>query len=583
MADISILTRLAAGQERNVDISANTLVTLSIKVGGGVSNTELTKAILDRLVNLQNGSDVDATYHTHDGRYFTETELSQATGVTGSDRIGDDNSYSNFTPAAATVKGALSGIDAALATAGGTTFSDADFEVYNDADPTKIVKVDAAGLTTGTTRTIEMPDADVDLGEVNSSIQQDGSRAFTANQSMGTNKLTNLANGTAPADAVNYAQLQAAMAGLDFQPDVDAYVADGATEYPGTGLPAAATGQRYIIADTSALDAAWGTITGVGDNDIVQYDGSDWVVAYDVSVQGEGAIAWNRDADYFMRWDGTSWDEFGGLSGVVAGAGLIKTGNILAIELDTNPGLEFDTPGDAGKLRAKVDNSTIERVAGGLRVKAAGITGNELASASVDENKIVSTALDSAGALSGGSGTKLKANVDNSSIEINTNALRVKTTAYDQDTIVGGSGSVASVDHAPLVKRTLVAGESFAANTSFAVRWALTGETAGRVYKADKDASSVNKYAAIGIALSTSAVSAGQNIAVVLMGEYTQGSSDTPFSSGDVGKELFVGTTGALILGSALANTANEAQYCIGVIQTTTKIWVDYKQLRGIA
>ena len=75
MADITYLSRLIGGVQRNIDLTANTPVVLSIKIGGG-TNTELTKAILDRLVALQNGSDVDATYHTHDGRYFTETEIS---------------------------------------------------------------------------------------------------------------------------------------------------------------------------------------------------------------------------------------------------------------------------------------------------------------------------------------------------------------------------------------------------------------------------------------------------------------------------------------------------------------------------
>jgi hypothetical protein len=107
VADISVLSRLLNGAMRNVDLTSNTPVVLSIKVGGGVSNTELTKAILDRLVSLQNGSDVDSSYHTHDGRYFTESELSSSSASSGSDLIGDDNTYSNFTPSAATVKGAL--------------------------------------------------------------------------------------------------------------------------------------------------------------------------------------------------------------------------------------------------------------------------------------------------------------------------------------------------------------------------------------------------------------------------------------------------------------------------------------------
>lgn len=73
-----------------------------------------------------------------------------------------------------------------------------------------------------------------------------------------------------------------------------------------------------------------------------------------------------------------------------------------------------------------VDNSTIEINADTLRVKDAGIVLAKLASNSVDENKIVSTTYSSTGGLVGGSGTKVSVQVDNSTIELNTNALRVK-------------------------------------------------------------------------------------------------------------------------------------------------------------
>jgi hypothetical protein len=56
---------------------------------------------------LANSTDLDS-------RYYTETEIGTTSGTTGSDLVGDDNSYSNFTPATTTVKGALSGIDSAL-------------------------------------------------------------------------------------------------------------------------------------------------------------------------------------------------------------------------------------------------------------------------------------------------------------------------------------------------------------------------------------------------------------------------------------------------------------------------------------
>jgi len=47
-----------------------------------------------------------------------------------------------------------------------TSFSDAQFDVFNDTDPTKIVNIDASSITTGTTRTITMADADVSLADI---------------------------------------------------------------------------------------------------------------------------------------------------------------------------------------------------------------------------------------------------------------------------------------------------------------------------------------------------------------------------------------------------------------------------------
>lgn len=144
-------------------------------------------------------------------------------------------------------------------------------------------------------------------------------------------------------------EITAAIAGLDWQSDINDYVADAATTAPGVGLPAAATGQRYILAsNTGSLHANWGTITGVGDNDIVEYDGANWNVVYDVSVQGEGAIAWNMDDNYFMYWDGAIWGEFGGLSGVTAGHGLYKDGNTIHSDLTDVAGTGLEATGTPG-------------------------------------------------------------------------------------------------------------------------------------------------------------------------------------------------------------------------------------------
>lgn len=71
-----------------------------------------------------------------------------------------------------------------------------------------------------------------------------------------------------------------------------------------------ATGDRYIIANSAALHANFGTITGVGDDDIVEYTGSAFEVMWDASVEGEGAQAYNEAANSFYMFDGASWEAF---------------------------------------------------------------------------------------------------------------------------------------------------------------------------------------------------------------------------------------------------------------------------------
>jgi len=87
-----------------------------------------------------------------------------------------------------------------------SSFFDDSFNVKNLADATKILAFDVSSVATATTRTVTMADANVNLIDVNNSILKDGSRGFTANQPMGTFKLTGLGNGTSAGDSVRYEQ-----------------------------------------------------------------------------------------------------------------------------------------------------------------------------------------------------------------------------------------------------------------------------------------------------------------------------------------------------------------------------------------
>lgn len=96
----------------------------------------------------------------------------------------------------------------------------------------------------------------------------DGTRAFTGDQSMGSNKLTNLADGTASSDAVNKGQLDAAVSGLqDFRESV---IDKDLLTPPGSPT----TGDRYVIGQPT--DTATGAWAG-NEGKITEWDGSAWV------------------------------------------------------------------------------------------------------------------------------------------------------------------------------------------------------------------------------------------------------------------------------------------------------------------
>jgi len=101
-------------------------------------------------------------------RHYNGTSFVQ---ISSQDELDDilgtlDASPSNYTPTGATHSGHLEGIDTALATAGAVEFADDVFRVKGSLDATKKVALEVDGLTTATTRTITMPDTNVDLADI---------------------------------------------------------------------------------------------------------------------------------------------------------------------------------------------------------------------------------------------------------------------------------------------------------------------------------------------------------------------------------------------------------------------------------
>lgn len=67
-------------------------------------------------------------------------------------------------------------------------------------------------------------------------------------------------------------------------------------------------GDRYLIENSAALHANFGTITGVGDDDIVEYTGSAFEIVWDASANGEGAKVYVEDENSFYSFNGTAWN-----------------------------------------------------------------------------------------------------------------------------------------------------------------------------------------------------------------------------------------------------------------------------------
>lgn len=639
MADIVKLLALVAGAPDSIDLPDHTGVWLSLKVGGGVTNTELTKAILDNLITLQNGSDIAASLHHHDGRYFTETELGSTAGAltSGASKIGVFLTATNYTAANPQVEAHLAGINTALgAVAGNNSFNDNLFNIYNNVDNDKIMKFNAGNITAFTTRTLTMADFDTDLGAlVNANISASAAIAYSklnlalsivnadisASAAIAYSKL-NLANSIVDADvaagaAIAVNKLAALTAGR-------AVITDGSgflTVSPVTSTTLAfmdATSSVQTQLNARELSANKGVAGGYASLDgggkvplsqlpsaIMTYEGTwnastnsptladgvgDIGMTYRVSVSGtqdlgSGPISFTA-GDYVI-YNGTVWEKSDGTDAVTSVNGF--TGVVVLSTTDIAEGSNQyftteraqDAVGSAFLATTTITlsyddlNNQISADVNALSITNAHISG----SAAIAYSKLsLANSIVNADIATGAAIAYSKLNLANS-----VTAADLTTGVADQVTITGGNGTPLAAVAAPLVKQTLIAGEAFAAGVSFVVRWALTGETAGRIYKADKDATSTNKYMAIGVAMSATAVSAGGNISVTILGTHTLGANDSAFAGADVGKELFVGSAGAFILGTSLAESLGEAAFVMGTIQSTNQIWVDYKQLRGIA
>ena len=71
------------------------------------------------------------------------------------------------------------------------------------------------------------------------------------------------------------------------------------------------TGTRYLLTDSIGADdnanySVWGTVVANA-NDIIQYDGTNWVVVFDSSNNADTEYVTNTNTSVQYRWTGTDW------------------------------------------------------------------------------------------------------------------------------------------------------------------------------------------------------------------------------------------------------------------------------------
>jgi len=658
MAEISRLARLLNGMSRGIDLASNTLVVGDIKIGGG-SGTTLNQTQLNSLLTLIGGNDISAALHHHDGRYYTETELDAGQldnryyTETELDAGQLDNRYFTETELQSTTD-SDSGADKIGATAVRTqttaqsimeqldtdlAAAESSLSGHLDGGASKhdASEIDVEGVYTNITGSTDLETTiasiDTDLGTKADDadvIKKDGSVAFTADQSMGGFKLTNLGAPVASSDAARLEDVQAAAAGqlpkapvdlvstsnitLSGEQTIDGVLTStsrvlvaGQTNTDDNGIYVTAAGawSRATDADgTPSSEIARGNtvlvLQGTGNaNTVYILNATDAVdpAAIAAGTESQEWIIYSRAESTTASLGVTKVGLDFRLADAALSNGISVTSGAIAIGLDTDPGLEFNSNALRVKIKAA---SGLIRDADGLSVTLGDFSTTDLVEGT---NQYFTEARVRATVLTGftaGAGTVTAADSVLQAfqkLQGNFNDLDASQVGFSPAVLTDWNGDAdpGQTDDAldQLAARTktleqaggnesviesMIAGEAMSANTLLCVRMAKGGETSGRVYLADKDATTNDDFHVIGMIYSTTAISAADPITVYKNGKFDLGAAHAL----DIGQVHFLGAAGAVINGGTnganAPTTANEAAKPVCIARETNVIEVQIQQ-----
>lgn len=179
-----------------------------------------------------------------------------------------------------------------------------------------------------------------------SNVVEDATPQLGGNLDAQSNRITGLGSPSASGDAATKGYVDTAIQGVSWDDPVLNIQTDNTLD-PG-GSPT--TGDRYILEDSGNLHANFGSITGVGDDDIVEYDGADFVVVFDASAVGEGEAVYNENNNRMYVYNGTAWVTFGSTMDHGALQGLTDDDHTQYTLISSGSGAPGSTPGRVGEL-----------------------------------------------------------------------------------------------------------------------------------------------------------------------------------------------------------------------------------------
>ncbi len=476
------------------------------------------------------------------------------------------------------------------ATTAASSALDGTFRIKNTADQTKQLAFDVSAVAAAATRTIIMPNTNVDLSLVTGAIQS--SEKGAANGVATLNASGKIPNSQIPAIAITDTYVvasQAAMLALSLAETGDVAVRTDVNKsfiLAGTTFSVLADWQELLTPTSAVVSVNGQTGTVTLDSDDIAEGATNF---YYTSARFDADLATKSTSDlaegsnlYFTaaRVLATA------LTGYVVGAdtALAATDTVLQafqkVQGQINAAktaastAQSDINNHIADSSDAHDASAISNVpAGNLSATDVQAALNELQSdidsraLAVDLSNHLSDSSDAhdASAISNVPSGNLAATDQqgvNNELQGDIDGLdsRLDTAESDINTLQGDSGAAFEAG---------VAGESFAADQIWLVRRAKSGETAGRYYKAQAN-SAINSRVVGFIIVGASAVSAADAIKVYKLGSATLGSSDTAFTApADLNTAVFLHQSTAGKWTLAPSETAGQWLKEVGFVATT--------------